>query len=218
MRAIWLPPKSPFQVRRLPGFGLLLAMVLVLAMVLALVLPTGPALAADRNGEFSSRGLGILTCQRYLDDRAGGTEAYAFYRSWLNGYLSAYNQFRPETFDISAGAPIEQLAEAVARICESEPERPFWAAASRLTRLLDDRRLTVKPELVNLTAGENTVTVTKAQVRRVQQALKDRGYQVGVVDGLYGGNTRRALEAFQQSEALPVTGLPDAATVAKLLQ
>ncbi|HIP79426.1 MAG TPA: peptidoglycan-binding protein, partial [Kiloniellaceae bacterium] len=39
-----------------------------------------------------------------------------------------------------------------------------------------------------------------------------------VVDGLYGGNTRRALEAFQQSEALPVTGLPDAATVAKLLQ
>ena len=214
MRANWLPPKSPFQVNLFPGLGLLLAMILSLA----LVSPTGPALAADRNGEFSSRGLGIITCQRYLEEKAGNTENYPFFRSWLNGYLSAYNQFRPETFDISAGAPIEQLIAAVEQICEADPQRPFWAAASRLTRLLDDRRLTVKPELVTLTAGDNTVTVTKAQVRRVQQALKDRGYQVGVVDGLYGGNTRRALEDFQQSEALTVTGLPDRETVTKLLQ
>ncbi len=214
MRAIWMVPKSPFQVRLFPGSGLLLALILVLA----LVSPTGPALAADRNEAFSSRGLGIITCQRYLEEKAGNTESYPFFRSWLNGYLSAYNQFQPETFDISSGAPIEQLIAAVEQICEADPQRPFWAAASRLTRLLYDRRMTVKPELVNLTAGENTVTVTKAQVRRVQQALKDLGYQVGVVDGLYGGNTRRALEAFQQSESLPVTGLPDPATAAKLLQ
>ena len=213
MRAIWMPTSG------LPALGLFLTgVVLTVLLVGGLLVGAGPAQAADRNGEFSSRGLGIFTCQTYLEDRAGNTETYLFYRSWLNGYLSAYNQFRPETFDISAGVPIEQLADAMAQICEAEPQRPFWAAASRLTRLLDDRRQTVKPELVNLTAGDNAVTVSKEDLRRVQQALKDRGYQVGVVDGLYGGNTRRALEAYQQSEALPVTGLPDAATLAKLLQ
>ncbi|WP_420347210.1 peptidoglycan-binding protein [Pelagibius sp.] len=218
MRAIWMPRDGVSALGPLLGSLVLTALLAAVVLLGGPLVGAGPAKAADRNGEFSSRGLGIFTCQTYLEDRAGNTETYLFYRSWLNGYLSAYNQFRPETFDISAGAPIEQLADAMAQICEAEPQRPFWAAASRLTRLLDDRRQTVKPELVNLTAGDNAVTVSKEQVRRVQQALKDRGYQVGVVDGLYGGNTRRALEAYQQSEALPVTGLPDAATVAKLLQ
>jgi peptidoglycan hydrolase-like protein with peptidoglycan-binding domain len=50
--------------------------------------------------------------------------------------------------------------------------------------------------------------------REVRQA---RGYTVGVVDGLYGQNTRRALESFQGDQQLTVTGLPDPETRAKLL-
>ena len=56
-------------------------------VALAGVLAGGAGLAADRNGEFFSRGLGIATCQKYLDDKAGNTELYLYYRSWLNGYV-----------------------------------------------------------------------------------------------------------------------------------
>jgi hypothetical protein len=42
-------------------------------------------------------------------------------------------------------------------------------------------------------------------VRFVQQALNERGYQVGVCDGWLGDNTRRSLNQFQQDCALPVS-------------
>lgn len=184
----------------------------------ALLVAAGPARAADGNGEFFSRGLGIARCQDYLDDKAGNTEKYLYYRSWLNGYLTAYNQMTPDTFDIAPNIAIEGLANAVGKVCEAEPERPFWAAASAVTRVLQPQRLTAKPELLTVTAGQRSMTIDRPTLRRVQQTLKALGYEVGVVDGLYGRNTRLALEAYQQDEQLAVTGLPDPDTRARLLR
>ena len=186
-------------------------------VALAGVLAGGPGLAADRNGEFFSRGLGIATCQKYLDDKAGNTELYLYYRSWLNGYLTAYNQMAEDTFDIAPNATVETLAAAMEKICRDDPKRPFWAAASALTRAVQSNRLTAKPEMLTVSAGEQSMNIDRATLRRVQEALKALGYKVGVVDGLYGRNTRQALESYQRASQLTVTGLPDDATRAKLL-
>jgi hypothetical protein len=43
-------------------------------------------------------------------------------------------------------------------------------------------------------------------VRSVQQALAQRGYNAGPVDGQWGPNTESALREFQQSRGLPQTG------------
>ncbi len=43
-------------------------------------------------------------------------------------------------------------------------------------------------------------------VRDIQQDLKALGYEVDTVDGLYGPNTRRAIEAFQKDRGHSVTG------------
>ncbi|RDD61325.1 peptidoglycan-binding protein [Ferruginivarius sediminum] len=43
-------------------------------------------------------------------------------------------------------------------------------------------------------------------VRDIQQGLKELGYEVRVVDGLYGPNTRSAIEAFQTKHDREVTG------------
>jgi len=45
-----------------------------------------------------------------------------------------------------------------------------------------------------------------ATIRSVQQALNDRGYNVGPVDGQYGVATQDAVRRFQQTAGLPVTG------------
>ena len=43
-------------------------------------------------------------------------------------------------------------------------------------------------------------------VRAAQQALNDRGYNAGPVDGQWGASTMDAVRRFQQGSGLPVTG------------
>ena len=50
------------------------------------------------------------------------------------------------------------------------------------------------------------------KVQALQQKLYDAGYLTGSVDGIYGGQTARAVSALQEAGGLPVTGEADAAT------
>lgn len=43
-------------------------------------------------------------------------------------------------------------------------------------------------------------------VRAIQTKLQELGYEITVIDGLYGPETRKAIEAFQKDQELPVTG------------
>jgi hypothetical protein len=53
-------------------------------------------------------------------------------------------------------------------------------------------------------------------VREAQYALKDKGYDPGAVDGVYGPNTRAAVREFQRKNFLPVDGLLTPQTLAVL--
>ncbi|MBQ3077341.1 MAG: spore cortex-lytic enzyme [Clostridia bacterium] len=54
------------------------------------------------------------------------------------------------------------------------------------------------------------------QVRQVQQALRDLGYEVGAVDGVYGSRTRAAVLAFQRDRGLTQDGVAGRETLAAL--
>lgn len=60
---------------------------------------------------------------------------------------------------------------------------------------------TVKEAVSEATKVVNT---TPGLVREIQQALLDKGYNPGSVDGVVGRNTRAALEAFQKQNNLSV--------------
>ncbi len=53
-------------------------------------------------------------------------------------------------------------------------------------------------------------------VRKVQETLRDKGYDPGPIDGVMGSQTRAAISQYQKSENLPVTGHLDGATAGKL--
>jgi hypothetical protein len=53
-------------------------------------------------------------------------------------------------------------------------------------------------------------------VRDAQQALRDKGYEVGPVDGISGPRTQAAVRDFQQKEGLAVTGRLDQKTLSAL--
>jgi peptidoglycan hydrolase-like protein with peptidoglycan-binding domain len=55
-----------------------------------------------------------------------------------------------------------------------------------------------------------------ANVKKVQEALKEKGHDPGPIDGVMGPKTQEALRAFQQSNNLKATGRIDAETAQKL--
>jgi peptidoglycan hydrolase-like protein with peptidoglycan-binding domain len=55
-------------------------------------------------------------------------------------------------------------------------------------------------------------------LQQAQTKLSQLGYDPGVADGIYGPRTRRALEAFQRAQNLPVTGILDPPTLQALNQ
>jgi peptidoglycan hydrolase-like protein with peptidoglycan-binding domain len=53
-------------------------------------------------------------------------------------------------------------------------------------------------------------------IKEAQQALKDKGYDPGPVDGVMGMKTKEALKSFQSASNLQTTGTLDAQTAEKL--
>ena len=54
------------------------------------------------------------------------------------------------------------------------------------------------------------------EVRKIQQKLKDLGYQVGSVDGIFGLQTQKAVLEFQRSKGLNADGIVGQLTLAAL--
>lgn len=65
---------------------------------------------------------------------------------------------------------------------------------------------TAEPVYTELARGAK-----REEVRLLQQWLKDLGYLTGTVDGDFGGQTERAISAFQNQHDLLVTGVADVA-------
>ena len=53
-------------------------------------------------------------------------------------------------------------------------------------------------------------------IKEAQQALKDKGYDPGPVDGVMGAKTKEAIKSFQNASNLQATGTLDAQTAEKL--
>jgi protease YdgD len=60
------------------------------------------------------------------------------------------------------------------------------------------------------------ILANSAQVRELQGALKQRQLYAGPLDGAYGAELRRAIEAYEKAQGLPVTGLATRALLKRL--
>jgi len=63
---------------------------------------------------------------------------------------------------------------------------------------------------------DKPAALQSSDIKKVQEALHDKGYYKGQIDGILGPETREGIRQYQKSENLPVTGHLDAATAGKL--
>jgi peptidoglycan hydrolase-like protein with peptidoglycan-binding domain len=64
------------------------------------------------------------------------------------------------------------------------------------------------------TAPQDPAKMPEAEVAKVQQALRQQGYDPGAVDGTWGQQSAEALKDFQTNRAIPTShGLIDSTTL-----
>lgn len=174
--------------------------------------------AADKNNKFAIKGIGRSTCESFVEARKTQSPQYFQFGGWMNGYISATNRYEANTFDVASWQSTGLLTASLANFCERNPEMQFVRAVAFLVNTLGKDRLQSQSELIEAKVGEMSIFVYRATLQRAQERLADRNHFDGVPSGEFDTATQRAFKSFQEENELEVTGLPDQATLAKLLK
>jgi len=202
--------RSRFR-RRISGFSAMLAFAAAVLMVAG-----SAAQAADSNKRFAIKGIGRATCGSFVEASKKNKAEFAAFRGWLDGYLTAYNLFEKDTYDVVSWQDRGLLFGILVGHCTKNTKQRFFTAAAILANTLKRDRVRFHSPHILAESGSGKVRVYQETVRRVQKTLARLGFYAGKIDGRFGPNTRLGIEAYQQKEKLKVTGLPDRATVVKL--
>ena len=188
----------------------------ILLVLLALSVLPIPVLASDESGRSAVRGVGRFTCERFLEARDEKGREFLMAGGFVDGYLTAVNQYNPDVFAIAPWQSTGLLVDWLAAHCAKAPETPFVRAVSAMARSLGPLRLKEFSEVIEARVGENSIIVYQETMRQVQERLTELGHYTGTVDGLFGPATQDALEKYQAANNLTPTGLPDQVTLLRI--
>ena len=112
----------------------------------------------------------------------------------------------------------KERAKADAKADKARAEGTDKPAEGKMERAWDKTKAKtreVKDKVKNSVNGHSNGRAS-ADVRSAQQALMDKGFNPGPIDGVQGPRTTAAVRDFQQKENLTVTGQLDAETMERL--
>ena len=141
-----------------------------------------------------SRGSAVTQLQQLLKDKG-------YLKGPVDGIFGnqTYNAVR--SFQKDAGLAVDGIVGS-----------KTWAAlqsGNTSSRGSSSSRDIVSTELLKLGSRGTAVS-------NLQQRLKDLGYSIGKVDGIFGSQTQKAVKAFQKDNGLAADGIVGSKTIAKL--
>ena len=122
----------------------------------------------------------------------------------LQAYLDTYPK---GTYAFLGRARLDRLAG-------SQRKSDVQAAGAPEER---ERAVSAEPPARAPETIEGALDLTREERRRIQQGLASLGFNPGPADGLFGRDTRKALEKWQSSQKMATTGYLDAETAKTLL-
>ena len=191
--------------------------VFLIPLVLGTVLQPLSASGADGEGRFAIKGVGTLTCRKFVEVRTQNTSLHTAFLHWAEGFLTAVNRYDADTYDIAPWQTTAVLDRIFASHCEKNPDEKFVALLQKLGVSLRDGRLQERSEMLTITVNGESTRVYQALLVQAQAKLKELGFYGGAVDGAFGPKTQEAIATFQIAEGVVASGLPDPLTIWKLL-
>lgn len=179
-----------------------------------------PKAQSRARGAFATQGVGRLSCERFLREREAGSKLYWNIGGWIDGFLSGYNAYVPDTFDITAYAPLDSADSFVvllARHCRNNERDPIAHVVKSIADQLHPIRLKKPSEIVAIKVNGENKEIYGETILMVQKALKRLDHYEDRVDGTFGPNTKRALIMFQRDQGISETGEPNSDTLLRLL-
>ncbi|MCB1743863.1 MAG: peptidoglycan-binding protein [Gammaproteobacteria bacterium] len=174
--------------------------------------------AADANGRFAIKSMGVTQCQRFVDALApeGKRDEAMLYAGYLGGYISAFNQWEGNTYDITAWQSMQTLLRMLSSYCKSRPDDNLAVALSRMMELLARDRVKEESPLVTIEGGERPLQLYQSTIHQVRERLITGGFLKGKIEGDFDDEVKAALQAYQRSVSLEPDGLPTQATLFSL--
>ncbi|GMR22524.1 MAG: hypothetical protein BMS9Abin37_0880 [Acidobacteriota bacterium] len=177
------------------------------------------ASAADKDGLFSIRGAGLLTCQTFVQEREAASDAYVMIGGWLDGYVTALNELSLETFDVVPYESTELLTILINRHCKDNPTDLLFAVTNNLLARLFDDRLKISSPHVDIRVELDQTRLYTDTIVRIQASLATKGLLDDEATGQWSIATQNALAEYQKSIGMnSSTGFPDQATLWSLLR
>jgi len=118
-------------------------LIMVLVLVL-LVMPTG-SYGMDSNNRYVIRGMGGHSCAEYNQTWRNPSSRSPFW-NWVGGYVTAYNRWRSNTYDIMTNRDLDSLRGWLDNYCKENPHKSFADAVGALMSELHPKRLKEKAQ------------------------------------------------------------------------
>lgn len=183
-----------------------------LCAILAVVGTTSTA--ADKSGEFAIKGAGLQSCSTFVQAYDTQSSDLPLYYGWADGFVTAMNQFRADTFDAAPWQTTNTLIGLMRELCAAQTSNQ--RVVDVFNALLRDFRplaLTEGSGVQALRVEDRTVVIYEAVVQRLETVLAQKGFETGEIDGQFDDTSANAVRAFQAEMSIPVTGVPDQKTL-----
>ncbi len=174
--------------------------------------------AADAEQSYAIKGAGVVSCERYVTALDEKSKEYISFAAWIDGYITAFNQFQPETFDIAPWQSTLLLTQALGRHCKKNPETRFFKTLMMMLQALNANRLQKRSDVVKIRSNNKTLMIYKEVVKMMQTRLNKLNGTEIKVDGVFGSSTEAELRRFQKQSKISITGVPDQITLQMLFQ
>lgn len=174
------------------------------------------AFSADKEGKYAVKGAGKRTCSNFTQAVESKSTDYYLFGGWLEGYLSAYNQFQPQNFDITPWQTTELMLTLLTQHCKTNPETKFLTAVNSLIKTLFPIRLDQENNLVKVQVGKLESYYYQEIILRAKKRLELLGYLDKAINGNFTDTDALAFENYQKAMGLKVTGIPDQKTLVTL--
>lgn len=177
------------------------------AALLIGILAGAPARAADAEGNLAIKGIGLAPCGDYvaaLDARDARLEVFF---GWASGYLTAVNRYESGVYDVIDWQSDGYIAISLRGWCVANPERRFFDAVFAMAQSLLPEAVAAESPRVPVEG----MRLYRSTLDRARERLEALGH---LDPAAHGADLLEAsLKSFQSARGLPLTGLPDNATL-----